>query len=301
MEIIIDEKSGFCFGVKRAIEMAEKEVATGEKLFCLGEIVHNTAEVERLREKGIEFIDRQKYFSLSNCKVLIRAHGEPPETYQYALKNNIELLDATCPVVLRLQEKVKSVQQLNPQAQIVIYGKKDHPEVVGLRGQVNNTIIIESQDEISFIDFTRPITLFAQTTKDKIHYAEIKKEIQRIVKEKGQPENNFIAVNSICGQVANRAPWLAKFSTTVDVLIFVGGKSSSNSKALFEVCRQNNAATYFITTPEEVKELYLPKTAKVGITGATSTPSWLIHAVAEQIRKLYAIDATLTRNSPSKK
>jgi 4-hydroxy-3-methylbut-2-en-1-yl diphosphate reductase len=292
MDVIIDEKSGFCFGVKRAIELAENEVLAGEKLFCLGEIVHNTAEVERLREKGIEFIDRQKYYTISNCKVLIRAHGEPPETYQYALENNIKLLDATCTVVLRLQEKVKSVQHLNPEAQIVIYGKKDHPEIIGLRGQVKNTIIVESLDEISCIDYTRPVTLFAQTTKDKIHYAEIKKEIQRKIKEAGQPDSNFVAVNSICGQVANRAPWLAKFSKTVDVLIFVGGKSSSNSKVLFEVCHQNNPNSYFIIGPDEVRGLKLLHANRVGITGATSTPSWLIDSVADQVKKIYAGNAT---------
>jgi 4-hydroxy-3-methylbut-2-enyl diphosphate reductase len=286
MQIIIDERSGFCFGVRRAIEMAEKEIASGEKLFCLGEIVHNTAEVERLREKGIEFIDRQKYFTLSDCKVLIRAHGEPPETYKYAKENNIDLLDATCTVVLRLQEKVKSAQHINPGAQIVIYGKKDHPEIVGLRGQIKNTIIVESPDEISLIDFNKPVTLFAQTTKDKIHYAEIKKNIQLRMKIAGQPDDHFVSYNSICGQVANRAPWLEKFSHTVDVLIFVGGKSSSNSKVLFEVCKQNNPNSYFIINPDEVDGLDIPENAKVGITGATSTPSWLISKVAERIKKV---------------
>ncbi len=284
MEIIIDQKSGFCFGVRRAIEMAEKEIEAGEKLYCLGEIVHNAAEVDRLREKGIEFIDRGKYLTLSDCKVMIRAHGEPPETYRYAREHNIQLLDATCPVVLRLQEKVKSVQMINPQAQIVIFGKKDHPEVVGLRGQVENTTIIESPDEINSIDYTRPVTLFAQTTKDKNQYADIKKEIQQRMISAGQPDENFVAVNSICGQVANRAPWLAKFSTTVDMLIFVGGKSSSNSKSLFAICRQHNPNSFFITSPDEVNELPLPQNGRVGITGATSTPSWLINEVAERIK-----------------
>jgi 4-hydroxy-3-methylbut-2-enyl diphosphate reductase len=288
MEIIIDPKSGFCFGVQRAIELAEKKAAENTVLYCLGEIVHNAAEVDRLRRKGIVFIDYKKYLTLSDCKVLIRAHGEPPETYRYALKKNIELIDATCPVVLKLQEKVRNARILNPQVQIVIYGRKDHPEVVGLRGQVYDALIIESKNEVHNIDLTKPVALFAQTTKDRAEYAAIKKEIMLRMLENGLPEKDFITYNSICGQVANRAPWLAEFSTTVDALIFVGGKNSSNSKILFEVCRKNNPESFFITSPEEIISLKLHPFNRIGISGATSTPSWLIEKVAGKLKEAYA-------------
>jgi 4-hydroxy-3-methylbut-2-enyl diphosphate reductase len=285
MEIVIDPKSGFCFGVKRAIELAEKEASSGHSLYCLGEIVHNAAEVDRLKQKGIEFIDRMKFLSLKNCKVLIRAHGEPPETYQFALKNNIELIDATCPVVLKLQEKVKNARLMSPDAQIVIFGKKDHPEIIGLRGQVDNTIILESINDTQLINFSLPVVLFAQTTKDKAQYASIKKDILYRLQENGLSDKDFITYNSICGQVANRAPWLASFSKTVDALIFVGGKNSSNSRVLFEVCRNNNPDSFFVTSPEESNNIKLDGFQKIGVTGATSTPSWLIEAVAEKLHK----------------
>jgi 4-hydroxy-3-methylbut-2-enyl diphosphate reductase len=288
MEIIIDPKSGFCFGVQRAIELAETKVAENTVLYCLGEIVHNAAEVDRMKKKGIVFIDYKKFLTLSDCKVLIRAHGEPPETYRYASKNNIEIIDATCPVVLKLQEKVRNARIINPKVQIVIYGRKDHPEVIGLRGQVYDALIIESKKEVHTIDFTRPVALFAQTTKDREEYAAIKKEIMLRMRENGLPEKDFITYNSICGQVANRAPWLAEFSRTVDALVFVGGKNSSNSKVLFEVCRKNNPQSFFITSPEEIESVKLNTNGTIGITGATSTPSWLIEKVADTLQKAYA-------------
>ena len=287
MEIIIDPRSGFCFGVKRAIEMAEKEAAKGKTIFCLGEIVHNSEEINRLRALGIEFIDRTTFNTLSDCKVMIRAHGEPPETYNFATSRNIELLDATCPVVLKLQDRIRSIQVVHPGAQIVIYGKKDHPEVIGLRGQVKKTIIIESSDDTEDIDFTKPVFLFAQTTKDKSMYSEIRKKITEKLIESGSSADDLIVYNSICGQVANRAPWLQSFSKSVDALIFVGGKSSSNSKILFEVCKQHNAKAVFITNPSEIDDLKQISGERIGITGATSTPSWLIEAVADRLRKRF--------------
>jgi 4-hydroxy-3-methylbut-2-en-1-yl diphosphate reductase len=293
MEVVIDPRSGFCFGVKNAIELAEKEAISKGNLYCLGEIVHNAEEVNRLRNKGIIFIDRQAYLALKNCSVLIRAHGEPPETYKYALDNNIELIDATCPVVLNLQEKVRNARSLNPSAQIVIYGKKDHPELIGLKGQVDKAIIIESIREIEKVNFSKPVFLFAQTTKDKASYAEIKKEIHTRMMENGLSENDFVVYNSICGQVANRAPWLADFSRTVDAVIFVGGKSSSNSKILFEVCRKNNPDSFFVTSPDELNNISIHGFKKVGITGATSTPSWLIEEVAARIANRILPDATI--------
>jgi 4-hydroxy-3-methylbut-2-enyl diphosphate reductase len=265
--------------------MAEKESKKGNKLYCLGEIVHNAEEINRLKSLGIEFIDRAKYFTLSACKVMIRAHGEPPETYKYAKENNIELIDATCPVVLRLQDRIRVAQSMNPSAQIVIYGKHDHPEVIGLRGQVENTIIVESIDDLIHIDYGKPVSLFAQTTKDKSTYADICSRISKGLVKAGLKNNDLVIYNSICGQVANRAPWLAEFSKTVDALILVGGKNSSNSKMLFEVCRQNNPNSFFVTKPDELINFQLNHYSKIGITGATSTPLWLIEAVADRIRE----------------
>jgi 4-hydroxy-3-methylbut-2-en-1-yl diphosphate reductase len=284
MEVIIDERSGFCFGVERAIGLAEKEAEKIDQLFCLGEIVHNSEEVNRLRNKGIEFITREKYFTLKNCNVMIRAHGEPPEIYEYAEKNHVKLIDATCPVVLRLQDKVKRVVQNTDKGQVVIYGKKDHPEVIGLIGQVSNAIVIETIDELSKVDLTLPIYLFAQTTKERVTYESIKQELKKKLKESGNAESNLVVSNSICGQVANRAPWLAEFSRTVDALIFVGDKSSSNSRVLFEVCKTNNPRSYFVTNPNDVSKDDLKGIKRIGISGATSTPSWLINNIADYIK-----------------
>lgn len=282
MEIIIDDRSGFCFGVKKAIELAEEEAGKNQSIYCLGEIVHNSEEVHRLEKRGVKFIDRETFFTLSDCKVLFRAHGEPPETYRYAREHNIEVIDATCPVVLKLQEKVRRAQESNPQAQLVIFGKPDHPEVIGLRGQVEKSIIVQSVEELSGINFDKPIFLFAQTTKDRKHYAEIQEEIRKRLKD---PETNLITYDSICGQVANRAPWLAEFSQTVDNLIFVGGKTSSNSKMLFSICKQNNPSSFFISHPDDLDHVDLPQAKRIGITGATSTPQWLIEEVAEKLKK----------------
>jgi len=284
MEIIIDQKSGFCFGVKRAIELAEEEVSNKGTIYSLGDIVHNAEEVGRLTQKGVRYIDRDTFFTLSDCKVLFRAHGEPPETYAYAKKNNIQVIDATCPVVIKLQEKVRNARKLHPEAQLVIFGRKNHPEVVGLRGQTEDTIIIETKDDLSTLDFTRPIVLFAQTTKDRNDFAEIESTIEDNFRREGLTGEYLISNNSICGQVANRGPWLAEFSKTVDTLIFVGGKKSSNSKVLFNVCSQNNPSSFFVTTAAEVDSLPLKPVEKIGISGATSTPQWLIEEVAESLR-----------------
>ena len=284
MEIVIDKKSGFCFGVKRAVELAEQESGQGTQLYCLGEIVHNSEEVNRLKGKGVEFIPCEDFHKLSNCRVMIRAHGEPPATYEYALKNNIEIIDATCPVVLKLQEKVRNVKKLNLSAQVVIYGKKDHPEVIGLKGQVDEAIIIGSVDEVDAIDFSKPVSLFAQTTKDRKSYKGIKDLILDRLMEAGRTADDFVVFDSICGQVANRAPWLEEFSKSVDMVVFVGGKNSSNSKVLFNTCRNVNPHAHFVTNAEEAMSLNLSNCIKVGICGATSTPLWLIEEVAEVIK-----------------
>jgi 4-hydroxy-3-methylbut-2-en-1-yl diphosphate reductase len=287
MEIIIDQKSGFCFGVERAIRIAEGEALKYGKIYCLGDIVHNSEEINRLRNKGIEFITRLEFLNLSDCKVLIRAHGEPPETYEYAKSKNIQLIDATCTVVIKLQDKIRKVQQINKNAQIVIFGRNDHPEVVGLKGQVERSVIIESIDELVLVDFSKPVYLFAQTTKYKEQYAAIKAEIIKRLITAGLTKNDLIAADSICGQVANRSLWLSKFSRTVDAVIFVGGTSSSNSRILYDLCRKVNEKSFFVTSVNEVDSLKFESTDRVGICGATSTPYWLLEEVAERLHSLY--------------
>jgi 4-hydroxy-3-methylbut-2-en-1-yl diphosphate reductase len=287
MEIIIDQKSGFCFGVERAIRIAEGEALKYGKIYCLGDIVHNSEEINRLRNKGIEFITRQEFLNLSDCKVLIRAHGEPPETYEYAKSKNIQLIDATCTVVIKLQDKIRKVQQINTNAQIVIFGRNDHPEVVGLKGQVKRSVIIESINELTLVDFSKPVYLFAQTTKYKEQYAAIKAEIIKRLISCGLTKNDLIAADSICGQVANRSLWLSKFSRTVDAVIFVGGTSSSNSRILYDLCKKVNEKSFFVTSVSEVDGLKFESNDKVGICGATSTPYWLLEEVAERLHSIY--------------
>jgi 4-hydroxy-3-methylbut-2-enyl diphosphate reductase len=287
MEIIIDKRSGFCFGVERAIVMAEKAAKSFNPLYCLGEIVHNLEEVKRLRKQGIEFITREIFFTLKDCNVLIRAHGEPPETYDYAASNNLNLIDATCPVVLRLQDKVRSVVQNKRDGQVVIYGKKDHPEVIGLIGQVSSAIVVESVEELSMVNLDRPIFLFAQTTKERAKFESIKQELLTRLKDSGNPESHLVISNSICGLVANRAPWLAEFSRTVDAMIFVGDKSSSNSRVLFDVCKTNNSNSYFISCKEDLVPENIKGSQKIGISGATSTPSWLINDIATHLKSIF--------------
>jgi 4-hydroxy-3-methylbut-2-en-1-yl diphosphate reductase len=283
MEIIIDKKSGFCFGVERAIRIAEES----GNIYCLGDIVHNSEEINRLRKKGIEFITREEFFGLSDCRVLIRAHGEPPETYDFAKSNNIELIDATCTVVIRLQDKIRKVQQIKEDAQIVIFGRNDHPEVIGLKGQVKRSVVIESIDELSLVDFNQPVYLFAQTTKYREQYAAIRNEIINRLIESGLSKDDLIVANSICGQVANRSVWLSEFSQTVDAVIFVGGKSSSNSRILYDLCKKVNEKSFFITSVEEVNLLEFNPDDKIGVCGATSTPYWLLEEVAERLKTLY--------------
>lgn len=271
-----------------AVEKAEDQVAVSGNLYCLGEIVHNSAEVERLLNMGVEFISRERYFELNNCRILLRAHGEPPETYRYAQENNIELIDATCPVVLKIQDKIRNAQKLNPKAQIVIYGKKDHPEVIGLNAQVEKAIIIEGEEDLNQVSTDMPVFLFAQTTKNRQKYEDIKVSLKTKFSAHGKHEDDVIVYNSICSQVANRSPWLEEFSKSVDKLVFVGGRNSSNSKMLFEVCKKNNAHSFFIANADEVINLDLGTTGKIGICGATSTPLWLIKNVAKELEKLKA-------------
>ncbi|MEQ9404183.1 MAG: 4-hydroxy-3-methylbut-2-enyl diphosphate reductase [Cyclobacteriaceae bacterium] len=284
MQIEIDEKSGYCFGVEFAIQMAEDEMEEGKELYCLGDIVHNTMEVERLFKKGLRTITRNELKELRDCKVLIRAHGEPPETYQIAIENNIELVDASCPVVLKLQNRVKNAYDITKKkdGQLVIYGKPGHAEVIGLTGQTNNeSIIVMSDQDLDKIDFSRPITLFSQTTKSTKGFYHIKSVIEERIKEEGLLSiEEFNSNDSICRQVSNREPNMEKFSTRHDVILFVAGKKSSNGKALYNVCLNHNERSYFIESEKDIDLSWITPDDSVGICGATSTPNWLMEQVA---------------------
>ena len=276
MKVTIDENSGFCFGVTTAIETAERELQKGQ-LFCLGDIVHNGQEVERLDKLGLETIDYDDLRTLHNVRVLFRAHGEPPSTYMIARQNGIEVIDASCPVVLKLQKRIREtyLQHHGTGVQIVIFGKKGHAEVIGLEGQTNNTaIVIESIHDLDRLDFSRPIYLFSQTTN------EIK------ARRRGGEENIFEYHDTICRNVANRVKKLQEFARSNNVVVFVGGKKSSNAKVLYNNCLEVNSSTVFVSSPEDLTAEILVlchKADKVGICGATSTPKWLMERVKLKI------------------
>ena len=290
MIVTIDENSGFCFGVTTAIETAERELQKGT-LFCLGDIVHNGQEVERLDKLGLETIDYDDLRTLRNVRVLLRAHGEPPSTYRIAKQNNIEIIDASCPVVLNLQkrirEKYQAIHGKNTGAQIVIFGKKGHAEVIGLEGQTNNTaIVIESISQLHQLDFTRPIYLFSQTTKSVEEFQQIVAEIKKRKIENDTSKVVFEYHDTICRNVANRVKRLQDFARGNDVVIFVGGQKSSNAKVLFQNCMEVNSCTIFVSseadlTPEILQQCHAAE--KVGICGATSTPKWLMERIKQHI------------------
>jgi 4-hydroxy-3-methylbut-2-enyl diphosphate reductase len=292
MKISIDKNSGYCFGVEYAIQMAENELDRGEKLYCLGDIVHNTMEVNRLAEKGLIVIDKDDLKDLHDCKVLIRAHGEPPETYRMALENNIELVDASCPVVLKLQNRVKhEFDRIESQGgQMIIYGQKGHAEVIGLNGQIDNkATVVTSVEELEQLDYSKPITLFSQTTKSTAGFQKIREQIEsKILAANSEADLAaiFDANDSICRQVSNREPQLAIFSKEYDVVLFVSGKKSSNGKALFSVCQNLNEKSYFIENEAEILPEWLEGAQSVGICGATSTPMWLMEKVAARVSDL---------------
>ena len=288
MEITIDQNSGYCFGVEFAIQMAEDELRANGRLYCLGDIVHNAMEVERLNKLGLKVIDHDDLRNLKNARVLIRAHGEPPETYRIALENNLELIDASCPVVLKLQNRVNNEYRKMAEAggQLVIYGKKGHAEVVGLTGQTGNKAIVVMDDEdLEQVDFSKPVTLFSQTTKSTRGFYDLKEKMeQRVATQGGE---YFKANDSICRQVSNREPNLRKFATENDVIIFVSGRKSSNGKALYGVCKQVNERSYFIEKAEELQAGWFGAQDKVGICGATSTPTWLMEEVKARLEEMF--------------
>lgn len=280
MKVVIDDKSGFCFGVVSAIRKAEDALAKGEKIYCLGDIVHNHDEVKRLEALGMQTISNEEFSQLSNCTVLIRAHGEPPSTYQYAKANNITLIDGTCPVVLKLQERVgKGFTELqSKKGQLVLLGKKGHAEITGLNGQADNqAIVVENEEDLNQIDPELPVLVFSQTTKSLDDFHRLSEKI------KAQSRSEVEIKDSICRQVAHRVPRMKEFAAQHDVILFVAGKKSSNGKALFEVCQAVNPNSHFISSKEELKAEWLKNFQSVGITGATSTPAWQMEEIANNL------------------
>ncbi|MCD8184508.1 MAG: 4-hydroxy-3-methylbut-2-enyl diphosphate reductase [Bacteroides sp.] len=282
-KVEIDEGSGFCFGVVTAINKAEEELAKGGTLYCLGDIVHNSREVERLKDMGPITINHEEFNNLHNAKVLLRAHGEPPETYAIARRNNIEIIDATCPVVLRLQKKIKQeyTQGRNEEKQIVIYGKNGHAEVLGLVGQTTGkAIVIEKLEEVKLLDFSKSIRLYSQTTKSLDEF----QKIVEYIKEHISPEVTFEYYDTICRQVANRIPNIRKFAASHDLIFFVSGKKSSNGKILFSECKKINSNSHLIDSAAEIDNQLLIGASSIGICGATSTPKWLMEEISEAIK-----------------
>ena len=274
--IEIDSESGFCFGVTTAIKKAEEELAKGTPLYCLGDIVHNGQECERLKKLGLITINHEEYAKLKNVKVLLRAHGEPPETYRIAAENNIEIIDATCPVVLRLQKRIKqeyTSKEPEKEKQIVIYGKNGHAEVLGLVGQTNGeAIVIEKIEEVDKIDLSRDVRLYSQTTKSLDEFRNIVSYIEQNISKSA----TFQYFDTICRQVANRMPNIRKFAASHDVILFVCGQKSSNGKILFHECKEINNRTYQVDKPEDIDMEWFRNTKSIGICGATSTPKWLM-------------------------
>lgn len=290
MQITIDPHAGFCFGVDQAIRKADELLADGNTIYCLGDIVHNAAELDRLKAKGMEVIGYEKFQELKNVSVLIRAHGEPPATYEIARRNNITLIDATCPIVHKLQQRIgknyKEGQDKN--LQIVIFGKIGHAEVAGLSGQTDDkAIIISNEDDLLKIDFTKPMTLFSQTTMDQDAFGKISKEIElRMRKANHETEPDLKVFDTICRQVSGRAPHLEDFARKQDVIIFVSGNNSSNGKYLFSKCLAANKNSYFVSKLEEIQKEWFRDVENVGISGATSTPLSLLREIGSRINEI---------------
>lgn len=278
LQVDIDSNSGFCFGVVYAIEMAEDILEEQGQLYCLGDIVHNDEEVKRLEAKGLKIINHEELKNIYNSQVLIRAHGEPPSTYQLALDNNLELIDASCPVVLKLQNRIKN--SYDKEEQIYIYGKHGHAEVVGLLGQTsNNAVVFQDLEELDIATLPREITLYSQTTKstDKFY------EINEVLKDNGITVKTN---DTICRQVSNRDKELRDFAQKFNVIVFVSGTKSSNGKVLYKVCKDQNERTYFVSSLDEVRSEWFGKDESVGICGATSTPMWLMEQIQSHLQKL---------------
>ena len=295
MKVSVDKSSGFCWGVIRTIDIAEGELASldnHEQLYVLGDIIHNPMEIQRLEQKGLKTISHAELEGLDSGKVLIRAHGEPPSTYLRAAALGVQLIDATCPVVWKVQERIRKFYEKG--YQVVIYGKIDHAEVIGLVGQTNGeAIVIKSLEEISKIDLTKKTVLFSQTTMDKPTFHKIKEELSRrvgelIVDSFEDQALEFHAKDTICGQVSGRDKKLREFARLHDIMIFVAGRNSSNGKVLFHICEEANPRTYFVETESELLPQWFEGVESVGISGATSTPQWLMERVKLKIEHDYA-------------
>ena len=289
MRIEIDDGSGFCFGVTTAIKKAEEELTNKQQLYCLGDIVHNGMECERLKSMGLETINHDEMNRLHNAKVLLRAHGEPPHTYETARQNGIEIIDATCPVVLQLQKRIKKQFAANPNAQIVIFGKNGHAEVLGLVGQTNSkAIVVENIDDVMQLDFNKDIYLYSQTTKSLDEF----RQIISYIREHISADAHFESFDTICRQVANRMPNIADFASRHDVVLFVSGRKSSDGRVLFAQCLSKNARSYHIERAEEIDMSWLDGVDTVGICGATSTPKWLMEECRDYINMRIKHSAT---------
>ena len=289
MEVTIDKYSGFCFGVVYAIQMAEDILEKETQLYCLGDIVHNNKEVDRLRNMGLKIIKHDDLKDISNCKVLIRAHGEPPETYAIALENNIQLLDASCPVVLKLQHQIKEGYEdmKDIDGQIIIFGKEGHAEVTGLLGQTKNeAIVITTIDDLEKIDFSKSIYIYSQTTKSPKAYKVISDVIAERVKLAAGENVKYIMHDTLCRQVSGREPQLKQFSKDNEVIVFVSGQKSSNGKMLYQSCKEENDNSYFISDADEINTDWFNGIDSVGICGATSTPRWLMEDVQNTIENM---------------
>lgn len=296
MNVTVDKSAGFCWGVVRTVDIAESELKSlkqGQELYCLGDIIHNPMEIKRLEDEGLKTITHADLSKIKNGKVLIRAHGEPPETYAWARDLGIELIDATCPVVWKVQQRIKKFYDQG--FQVVIYGKRDHAEVIGLVGQTNGeAIVIKSLEEISKVDLTRKTVLFSQTTMDKETFYklrdEFKKQINELIVDSFDKEaQDFHAKDTICGQVFGRDKKLRDFAGQNDIMIFVAGKNSSNGKVLYHICQEANPRTYFVEVESELRPEWFEGIETVGISGATSTPQWLMERVKVKIEEMFSV------------
>lgn len=282
IQVMIDPDAGFCFGVEKAIELAEKELAKHGKLNCLGDIVHNTAELERLKTLGLQVIKHEELSVVENQPLLFRAHGEPPASYEAARSKGIGIIDASCPIVLKLQEKIRKQYQEEKQVQIIIFGKPGHPEIVGLQGQTNGeAIIVHKSEDLDLLDYSKPVRLYSQTTMSYESYQHMAELVQAKMNKAG---NTDLVINkSYCRQVSGRTQSLKAFASNHDLIIFVSDKKSSNGEFLYNVCRSVNPNSKFIHGIAEMHESWFANVSTVGITGATSTPKWLMDNVAEAI------------------
>jgi len=290
-KIEIDPGAGFCFGVEEVIKTAEMRLREGETLYGLGDMVHNAAEVKRLQQLGLKTIDHEQLNRLPSGKVLFRAHGEPPQTYETAKEHGVEVIDGTCPIVAKLQEKLKKAYETMDRSteQMVIYGKPDHPETIGLLGQVNgDALVLSSVEEVSSVDPHKKVLLFSQTTMDPEHFKEVENSLKEYLqKNTGDKEyKHFRSDCTICGQMKKRKPGLSNFARNYDVMLFVSGKNSSNGRMLYEYCKSLNPATHCISSKEEVKKEWFDTCESIGISGATSTSRAQLESVMEEVKKL---------------